>query len=131
MVLEAVEGEVSTVFSGTGRTTEPVAEPLSQIIATLNERFGKQFDPKDRVFLDTVAAKLIDRPDIQAAAAVNSPENFELVLEKEFLSGVVAQLEASEELAVSYLDDPAFQAQVLAAYVPFVQGKAKVAWQEH
>ncbi len=52
----------------------------------LNERFGTNFDPEDRYFYDAIADKLAGRPDMQQAAAANSPENFKLVLEKEFLS---------------------------------------------
>lgn len=89
ITLTDTDGEVRSIFDGTGKKFEPEAEPLSIIIDRLNERFGTNFDPEDRVFFDAVFDKLTKRPDIQAAAAANSPENFRLVLEKEAMGGVL------------------------------------------
>jgi type I restriction enzyme R subunit len=83
------------------------------------------------VFYDTVAEKLVGRSDIQQQASANSPENFGLILGKEFQSGVLDQLGVSEDMALTYIDNPDLQAEVLKAYLPFIQGKAKVAHQEH
>jgi len=131
VTLDTGNGVVTTVFSGTGRQYDPDQEPLSLIIQQINERFGTNFDPADRVFYDTVADKLAGRADMQRAAAANTPENFKLLLEKEFLNGVIAQLDTSEELASKYIDDGDLQQLVLAAYLPLIQNKARVAWQEH
>jgi type I restriction enzyme R subunit len=129
--LTADEGEVTTIFGGAGKQFEGPEEALSVIIARLNERFGTNFDPEDRYFYDAIAEKLAGRPDMQQAAAANSPENFKLVLEKEFLSGVVDQLAASEDMAIKYIDSAEIQGMVLEAYLPLIQSKAKVAHQEH
>ena len=75
--------------------------------------------------------KLTKRPDIQQAAAANTPENFKLVLEKEAMAGVLDQLGVSEEMALAYVDNPEMQSAVVATYLPFVQGRAKVLHQEH
>ena len=125
------QGEVTTIFGGTGKTHEPDAEPLSVIIEKLNERFGTDFAPEDRVFFDVVFDKLTKRPDIQQAAAANTPENFKLVLEKEAMTGVLNQLGVAEDMALAYVDNPDMQAEVVATYLPFVQGRAKVLHQEY
>ena len=62
---------------------------------------GTIFAPEDRVFYDAIADKLTQRPDIQQAAAANSPENFGLILAKEFESGVLDQLGVAEDMALS------------------------------
>lgn len=129
--LDAANGEVTTIFSGTGLQQEPDEEPLSQIIQRLNERYGTRFDPGDRVLYDRVADALVNRTDIQAAAAVNSDDNFKLVVDKEFETGMVQQMEIAEELALSYLDNSGVRGDVLAVYAPLIQGRAKVAYQEH
>ena len=131
VALAPEDGEVSTIFSTGGRLTDPDEEPLSKIIATLNERFGTHWEAADRVFYDVIAEKLAARPDIQQQAAVNSPENFALVMQKEFLAGVVGQLATAEDMAFGFIDNLDQQATVLAAYVPLIQSKAKVAHQEH
>jgi len=130
VTLTETTGEVISIFGG-GRLHDPEDEPLSQIIARLNERFGTDFDPEDRVFYDAVFDKLTKRPDIQQAAAVNTPENFRLVLEKEAMTGVLDQLGVAEEMALAYVDNPDMQAEVLSTYAPFVQGRATVLRQEH
>lgn len=130
VTLTATEGVVTTIFGG-GKLHEPEAELLSQIIQRLNERFGTTFAPEDRVFYDAIAEKLTQRADIQQAAAVNSPENFGLLLAKEFQSGVLDQLGVAEDMALSYIDSPAMQAEILTAYLPFVQGRGRVLHQEH
>ena len=73
----------------------------------------------------------IKRSDIQQAAAANPPKTFKLVLEKEAMSRVLDQLGSSEDMALAYVDNPAMQADVLAACLPFVHGRAKVMHQEH
>jgi type I restriction enzyme R subunit len=130
VTLTETTGEVISIFGG-GRLHDPEDEPLSQIIARLNERFGTDFAPEDRVFYDAVFDKLTKRPDIQQAAAVNTPENFRLVLEKEAMTGVLDQLGVAEEMALAYVDNPDMQAEVLSTYAPFVQGRATVLRQEH
>jgi type I restriction enzyme R subunit len=120
-----------TTFFGGGRRFDPDDEPLSRIIEQINERFGTTFAPEDRLFYDAVAEKLAGREDMQQAAAANSPENFKLLLQKEFLGGVIDQLATSEDLAVRYIDDADLQQLVLAAYLPMIQSRAKAAWQEH
>lgn len=129
--LTAEEGEVTTVFSGTGKQFYAPEEPLSVIIAKLNERYGTNWVPEDRYFYDAVADKLTARTDVQRAAAANSPENFGLVLAKEFMSGVVDQLDVSEDMAIKFLDNVALRDDVLAAYLPLIYGRARAAHQEY
>ena len=130
VTLSETEGVVTTIFGG-GKLHDPQPEPLSEIIQRLNERFGTNFESTDRVFYDAIAEKLINRSDIQQAAAVNSPENFGLILAKEFQGGVLDQLGVAEEMALTYIDNAEMQAQILSAFGPFIQGRAKVLYQEH
>ncbi|MDQ1414121.1 MAG: type restriction enzyme subunit, partial [Acidimicrobiaceae bacterium] len=69
VAFEPADGEVSTIYSTGGGPFDPNLEPLSQIIATLNERYGTSWQAADRVFCDVVAEKLAARPDIQQQAA--------------------------------------------------------------
>lgn len=129
--LTAGDGEVTTIFSGTGRSRDPDEEPLSEIIRLLNERFGTRFDPADRLFYDAIAEKLASQPAVQLAAAANTPEAFALLGAKEFQSGVIDQLGSAEAMTLAYLENPDMQEVVLAAYLPLIYGKARVAHQEH
>jgi len=100
----AAHGEVSTIFSGAGLQHQPDEEPLSKIISLLNDRFGTSWAPQDRVFYDVVADTLAARPDIRQAAAVNTAENFKIVLTRAFVNQVVAQMATSEDMALKIID---------------------------
>ena len=130
VTLELTDGEVRGPENG-GKLHELDAEPLSVIIAHLNERFGTNWSPEDRLFFDAIAEKLIKRPEIQQQASANSPENFGLILTKELQNGVIDQMATAEDMALSYLDSAEMQVEILAAYLPLIQSKAKVAHQEH
>jgi type I restriction enzyme R subunit len=129
--LDAAHGEVSTLLSGIGLRDQGVDELLSTIIARLNERFGTQWTERDRVFLDEIADRLVARPEVQRAAAVNTPENFKIFLAQAFTEQLVEQMNVAEEMALKLLDNPQEQELVLTSYLKLVQGRAKVAWQEH
>jgi type I restriction enzyme, R subunit len=100
-----MSGEQTTIFSGTGKQQQLELEPLSLIIAQLNERFGTDWAPEDRLFYDAVAEKLAKRPDMPQKAAANDEENFGLVLGGEFMKGAVEQLNTSEDMAIKFIDD--------------------------
>ena len=131
VALTVADGEVTTISSGTGAGKDPIEEPLSVIIDRLNEKFGTNWAPEDRLFFDTVAAKLAGRADVQQAAAVNTPENFNIFLGQEFMKAVVEQMGIAEDMTLKYVDNADLQTMVLAAYQPLIQSKAKVAYQEH
>ncbi|MFN8052872.1 MAG: putative DNA binding domain-containing protein [Acidimicrobiales bacterium] len=131
VALDVTGGEVTTITSGTGPGKDPIEEPLSVIIDRLNEKFGTNWAPEDRLFFDTVAAKLAGRADVQQAAAANTPENFGIFLGEEFMKAVVEQMGVAEDMTLKYVDNADLQTMVLAAYQPLIQSKAKVAHQEH
>jgi type I restriction enzyme R subunit len=131
LALQAEHGEVSTIFSGAGKQNQAEEEPLSQIIAKLNERFSTDFRESDRVHLDAIFNNIADRPDVQRAAAVNTPENFRLFITKIFTEEIVRQLDVSQELSLKLIDNTDARDLVLDTYLKLIQGKAKVAWQEH
>ncbi len=66
---------------------------------------------------------------MQQKAAANDEGNFGLVLGDGYMKGVVAQLDASEDMAIKFIDDKDLQEAVLEAYLPY--GKARMANQEH
>jgi type I restriction enzyme R subunit len=124
-------GEVSTMFSGAGRQANAEEELLSAIIAKLNERFNTDFSDGDRVHLDAIVANMIERPEVQRAAAANTEENFRLYLAKVFTEEIVNHVNVSQELSLTLIDNPDAQSMVLDTYLKMVQGRAKVAYQEH
>ncbi len=124
-------GEVSTLF-GEGRGgKQPEEEPLSVIISRLNDRYGTKLTDADKLFIDAIAADLTDDADLQMAAAANDQANFGIVLDRVFDGAVVSRLDRNQDFAFQLFDNPDIRSEVLAALLPLVYGKAKVARQEH
>ena len=125
-------GEVSTVFAGTGPAPHPDMEPLSKIISTMNERFGTAWQDADFVgFFGGVADKVAGQAEIQQAAAVNTPENFRLVLAKAFEQQVVDQMSVAQDMALKFIDDAELRDEIISVFLPFIQGRAMAARQEY
>jgi type I restriction enzyme R subunit len=123
--------EISQVFDGGGPRRDPDEEPLSKIIETLNERYGLKLSEADRLHFDGIAASLIADETLQQQAAANTIENFGIQFEKRFADAVVRRLSESEDLTYRVLDNEDFRADVIAAYLPLIYGRARVANQQH
>ena len=70
------EGEVTTIFSGTGPAADPEHERLSQIIARINERFGTDWTDEDRLVFEAAAGDLVADIEIQNQAVNNDEATF-------------------------------------------------------
>ena len=124
-------GEVSTIY-GDGRGKQPPAEePLSVIIERLNDRYGTKLTEADKLFIDAIAADLTTNSDLQMAAAANDQSNFGIVLDRVFDNAVVSRLDRNQDFAFTLFDNAEIRSEVLAAILPLVYGRAKIANQEH
>jgi len=91
-------------------------EPLSQIIAELNERFGIHLSDEDRVCLEQAMSRLNEDPALGAAARVNTRENVRLTFDHK-LEDVVQQIvESNFNLYKRITDDEQF-GKTLADYL--------------
>ncbi len=77
-------GEVSTIYSGTGRVNEPEPEPLSAIIDRLNARYGTDWTDADRLVFDAALDDLVADEQVQVTAVNNTAENFGVVFPELF-----------------------------------------------
>ncbi len=125
------DGEVRTVYSGTGPLHEPDPEPLSAIIERLNAQHGTDFADADRLVFDAAASDLVADQDVQLTATNNSAENFAVVFPKMFEQALLSRTDRNEKVVFKYLDDRELAADVAKVYATLVQAQAKVAYQEH
>ena len=131
VALTSDTGEIQTIFNPTGARSEPAEELLSAIIATLNDRYGLKLTEADRLHFEGIAASLVDDITLQQQAAANTVDNFRIAFEQRFDDAVVQRLNESQDLTYRLLDNPDFRSDVIAAYLPLIYGRAKVAHQEH
>jgi type I restriction enzyme R subunit len=127
--LPADSGEVAppSALGGAARTPEEAL--LSEIVATLNERYGTEFtkDHAVRALIDELAGK----ESVQQAAAANDDEGFRMVIGPHVQAEVLGQFDTAEAFVKKYLDDANYASDLLGAISPLIKSKALVAHQQH
>jgi len=83
-------------------------EPLSRIIAELNERFGLNLGPEHRLTLSQMMEKLHSDSALDAAARVNTRENVRLTFDQKVERVIQEIVETNFELYKRITDDRAF-----------------------
>ncbi|MCL6091833.1 MAG: type I restriction endonuclease subunit R, partial [Actinobacteria bacterium] len=108
--LSADQGEVRTVFGDAeGSQHLPDMEPLSQIVDTLNERFGLELTETDQLLFDQYERDWLADQEVTNQARNNTLENFKLVFDRNFLKTVISRMDENDALFRRILDDPEFQ----------------------
>ena len=106
------EDDDATVTSptavGTAGPEEPTA-PLSEIIASLNERFGTEFTEAERLFLEQVKTDALGDENIRQTALANPLEKFSLGVRPQLIKLMLERMAGNDELVTRCLNDPDFQ----------------------
>ena len=124
------EGEVITIYSGTGPLTDPDEEPLSEIIARINERFGTDWTDQDRLVFEAAAVDLVNDDEIQNQAINNDEATFrDHVFPERYQKALLSRLDRNSGLIYAYLDNKDMQADVMDVFAVVVQRRATVARQ--
>jgi type I restriction enzyme R subunit len=99
-------GEVTT-FPGGGEGTQrlPDMEHLSQIVETLNERFGLDLDETDQLLFDQYERDWLADPEVADQARNNTLDNFKLVFDRNFLKTVISRMDDNDALLKRIIDD--------------------------
>ncbi len=97
-------------------TTGEEREPLSLIIAELNERFGLNLGPEHRVTLDQMMGKLDNDDALDASARVNTRENVRLTFDRKVEHVIQEIVDSNFSLYKRITDDQSF-GQVLKNYL--------------
>lgn len=124
--LDADTGEVTSIFGeGRGKQQEPDVEPLSQIVAELNERFGLTLTERDQLLFDQFEETWLADPEVTAQARNNTLENFRLVFDRMFMGTVVGRMDDNEAIFKRVLDDEEFRQVLMDWYATQVYRRAR------
>ncbi len=93
---------------GTGRGDEDQA-PLSEIIASLNERFGTAFNDTDRLFLEQIQHDGTKDPDISQTAHANPYDKFELAVRQLLPKLMTDRMAGNDEIVTRCFNNDDFQ----------------------
>ncbi|MGH7265026.1 MAG: RNA-binding domain-containing protein, partial [Candidatus Rokuibacteriota bacterium] len=83
-------------------------EPLSRIIADLNERFGLNLGPEHRLTLGQMMARLDRDPGLDASARANTRENVRLTFDQKVEDAIQEIVDSNFDLYKRITDDPPF-----------------------
>jgi type I restriction enzyme R subunit len=124
--LSTEAGEVKSIFGdGAGPRNDPDVELLSQIVETLNERFGLELDERDKLLFDQFEETWLADPNVVAQAKNNTLDNFRLAFDRLFLNTVVGRMDDNEAIFKRILDDADFQTVLMDLYARRVYRRAR------
>ncbi|MGL6137072.1 MAG: type I restriction endonuclease subunit R [Planktothrix sp.] len=108
-------------------TRQPDQEvPLSQLINSLNERFGTDFTLADQLFFEQITATAIANNSIKQAAQVNTQENFAPVLEKHLETLFIERMDGNEKIFMEVMNNQEFKAVVLEKLLSSIYQALKI-----
>lgn len=112
--IDLSEGKAEPLRGATAvGTRQPDKEvPLSQLIDSLNERFGTNFTPADQLFFEQITETAIANDSIKQAAQVNTKENFAPVLEKHLENLFIERMDGNEKIFMQVMNSEEFKAFV-------------------
>jgi type I restriction enzyme R subunit len=112
--LERGVGELSPVnAAGTGRPTPEQMNPLSEIIAEINQRFGTDFSEDERIFIEQLETKLDNSEPLKASLKVNTPENIKLTFENLASDMMQEIIETNFGFYKQFADDAQFRSLLI------------------
>lgn len=112
--IDLTEGKAEPLPGATAvGTRQPDKEvPLSQLIETLNERFGTNFTSADQLFFEQITETAIANDSIKQAAQVNTKENFAPVLEKHLENLFIERMDGNEKIFMQVMNNEELKATV-------------------
>ncbi|NLX25424.1 MAG: type I restriction endonuclease subunit R [Lentisphaerae bacterium] len=101
-------GVKSPTAVGTGKAKDE-DKPLSEIIQTLNDRFGTDFTDEDRLFFEQIKEKAANDERIIQTAMANPLDKFELGIKAIIESLMMQRMSENDSIVTRYMDDNNFQ----------------------
>ena len=109
---------------GTGNPEEETA-PLSEIIRTLNDRFGTNLTDEDRLFFEQVKERAIRDEEVRETAKVNPFDNFALHIQKRIDDLMNERRSAHDQLVDQYMTDRDYKEVVFGLLAKAVYDEVK------
>ncbi len=109
---------------GTGNPEEETA-PLSEIIRTLNDRFGTNLTDEDRLFFEQVKERAVRDEEVRETAKVNPFDNFALHIQKRIDDLMNERRRANDQLVDQYMTDREYREVVFGLLAKAVYDEVK------
>ncbi len=123
--IDLSDGEEVKVKSPTDTGTRKAKEedkPLSEIIETLNERFGTDFSEADRLFFEQIKETAMRDEGVLKTAAANPLDKFELGIQQIIKDLMMKRLKENDRIVSRYMDDEKFQKVIFSILAKEIYG---------
>ena len=127
--LDDADGEVVTIYGGSGRIQLVDEVPLSEVIRKINERHGSNISDTDRLLVDQVADDTVGDEQVQVQALANDEESFGVGFDKTWMGALTGRLSTNEKFAFELLDNDELRSALVEEYRPDIYKRARVARQ--
>ena len=107
---EAADPLKGATAVGTGSADKYI--PLSDLVTSLNERFGTDFTIADQLFFEQITETAIANDSLKQAAKVNSKDNFAPVLQKHLEDLFIERMDGNEKIFMQFMNNTDFQNEV-------------------
>lgn len=91
-------------------------KPLSEIIQTVNDRFGTDFTEEDRLFFEQIKEKATNDERIIQTAMANPLDKFELGIKAIIESLMMQRMSENDSIVTRYMEDHNFQKAIFHVY---------------
>jgi len=81
---------------------------LSEIVDTLNKRFGTEFNEADKLFFEQIVEDCIADEKLQEAAQTNTEENFKYIGEEAVMNSLIERMAQNQTIFAKIMDDQSF-----------------------
>lgn len=98
---------------GTGEVRPPTVEPLSQIIDVLNDTFGTDFKPEDKLLFDQVMGDLSRDEELTEQAQTNTIDQYKYAFEPKALEAFITRMQRNQGISSQFMNNPEFRALVM------------------
>jgi type I restriction enzyme R subunit len=109
LVIGTDEPGVALPGGGTGAIYESPREKLSELIATLNDRFGMNLTDADKVWFQQQKQAVKDDHTARVVALNNDRDQYRIVLEKIAENAIIDRHESNGQLFSAYFEKPGFR----------------------
>jgi type I restriction enzyme R subunit len=111
---------------GTSRPKDDQRSPLSEIISTINDRFGTDWKSEDRLLFDQVVEDLTQDDELGEQARANDLDNFKHVFDPKALDAFIQRMERNNGIASQVLNNRQMLKAVMAAMMREVYHRARL-----
>ena len=115
---------VSPTEVGTGNPEEETA-PLSEIIRTLNDRYGTKLTDEDRLFFEQVKERAVKDEEVRLTAKVNHFDNFALHVQNRIDKLMIERQGANDQLVDQYMTNREYKEVVFGLLAKAVYDEVK------